>query len=423
MIQDDIEISQQVIGLNAVVSVVALWVTASLVIIAQRSLGELEIHQADLENQVDNRTADLQKSESRLRHMISDVEGYAILMMDCDGHFENWNKGFKDMTGYGSEEIIGKGPRILCTQKDQENYVFEKLLERATNNGRASYDGLLVRKNGSLFWAKVTLTAIFDQEKILNGFSIVIHDLTEKREAEELDNKYSEQLEVKNKELEQFAYIVSHDLQEPLRTISGFTNLLAKKYESVFDEHARTSMSFVTDATKRMSALITGVLSFSRLGKSDEKVKINTRQLIDNIIADIGARIDEKKALIEIGDLPVIYGFETQLRLLFQNLMSNGLKFQNEGETPHIKIQANESSTHWIFQVSDNGIGIKATDLTKIFEIFRRLHSREIYDGTGIGLAHCKKIVTSHDGKIWVESEINQGSTFHFSISKNLKLG
>lgn len=423
MIQDDTEISQQVIGLNAVVSVVALWVTASLVIIAQRSLGELEIHQADLENQVDNRTADLQKSESRLRHMISDVEGYAILMMDCDGHFENWNKGFKDMTGYGSEEIIGKGPRILCTQKDQENYVFEKLLETATNNGRASYDGLLVRKNGSLFWAKVTLTAIFDQEKTLNGFSIVIHDLTEKRKAEKLHETHSEQLEEKNKELEQFAYIVSHDLQEPLRTITGFTKLLSKKHHEVFDENARTSMNFILEATKRMSSLIKGVLDFSRLGKSDTAVEINTTTLIKDIISDLGARIEDTNAQIKVDDLPIISGYETQLRILFQNLISNGLKFQKQGTTPQLKIQVSESPSHWVFTVIDNGIGIKTEDLTKIFEIFRRLHSREIYDGTGIGLAHCKKIVTSHDGKIWVESEINQGSTFHFSISKNLKLG
>lgn len=419
----DEQMSGQIIGLNSLISVVAIWVTASLVLIAQKSLSQLEGHQEELENQVEIRTSELQKSESRLRHMIGDVAEYAIIMMDSDGHIENWNKGARDINGYDSEEVIGKSPRLFHTKRDQENFVFEKLIETAINEGNASQEGIRVRKNGTTFWAKTSITAILDKKGLLTGFSKVTHDLTAKRETEKIHETYSEQLAEKNKELEQFAYIVSHDLQEPLRTITGFANLLSKKHHDLFDEHAKASMNFILEATKRMSLLINGVLDFSRLGKSEEAVKINTNTLINDIVSDIGARIEDANAQIEIDVLPNIYGYQTQLRLLFQNLMSNGLKFQKEGATPQLKIQVNESSSHWTFSVADNGIGIKAVDLTKIFEIFQRLHSRETYEGTGIGLAHCKKIVESHDGKIWVESEVDKGSSFHFSISKDLMLG
>ena len=220
----------------------------------------------------------------------------------------------------------------------------------------------------------------------------------------------------KNKELEQFAYIASHDLQEPLRTVNSFVELLMKDYHGKLDHNADTYLQFISQAATRMSTLIKGLLDYSRIGQDKEPTTVDCNSIIKEIQADFGTIINESQATLDIDELPKLKGYETELRLLFQNLISNAIKFQKKGTVPQIKISAQKENKRWKFSFADNGIGIATEHKQRIFSIFQRLHTKSEYDGTGIGLAHCQKIVDLHGGKIWVESKPNEGSTFYLTI-------
>ncbi len=230
------------------------------------------------------------------------------------------------------------------------------------------------------------------------------------------------ELESKNKELEQFAYIASHDLQEPLNTISSFINLITEDYGDSFDDVGKESLIFIQDASVRMKNLIDALLRYSRLGRSREFSDVDCNTILDELQKDLKIRIEDSGAQIITEDLPVVTGSTIEIRLLFQNLISNGIKFRAAGVTPKISISSHkktnteESKDYWEFSVKDNGIGIPDQHKERIFAIFQRLHSREDYEGTGIGLAHCKKIVESHGGEIWLESTEGKGSIFYFTI-------
>jgi signal transduction histidine kinase len=232
----------------------------------------------------------------------------------------------------------------------------------------------------------------------------------------------SEELNLKNKELEQFTYIASHDLQEPLNTISGFMKLLQKEAGTDnLSKDAQEYISYALDATDRMKNLIAHLLDYAKLGSNSISSEIDCNILATEVVKDLSAKIKETGAIVNINKLPVIQGYATELRLLFQNLIGNALKFkkQDTGTIPHINISASKVENGYKFAVEDNGIGIKAKHLDNIFNVFQRLHTDTAYDGSGIGLAHCKKIVELHGGKIWVESEFGAGSTFYFTIPGN----
>ncbi|MCB9231193.1 MAG: DUF4154 domain-containing protein [Bacteroidia bacterium] len=242
--------------------------------------------------------------------------------------------------------------------------------------------------------------------------------LTQKNNAIALQK---EQLERANLELGQFAYVASHDLQEPLRTVANFVNVLQEDYGPQFDEQASQYFNLITDSTTRMKALVKDLLDYSRIGRERDFVNVDLNQLIKEIRTDLDSLIRENGAQIQTDDLPVIPGSATDLRLLFQNLLNNAIKFSRPGISPQIRISATPQGESWILAVKDNGIGIEEKFHEKIFIIFQRLHNKNEYQGTGIGLAHCKKIVDLHRGKIWVESIPEQGSTFFVSLpAKNL---
>ena len=235
----------------------------------------------------------------------------------------------------------------------------------------------------------------------------------------DLDRKVVESV-AKNKELEQFAYIASHDLQEPLRTVQSFSQLLSTEYKDRFDETGQKSLEYIGAATVRMSNLIKGLLDYSRIGKERALSNVDCNVLLTEIRDDLSAMINETQGSISFDILPKIRGYETELRLLFQNLIINGLKFRDLERHPVIEISAKRVGSFWQFTVKDNGIGIAEEHTEKIFSIFQRLHDKESYEGTGIGLAHCRKIVELHAGQIWVESQVGQGSVFYANISMNL---
>jgi len=227
-------------------------------------------------------------------------------------------------------------------------------------------------------------------------------------------------LERKNQELEQFAYVASHDLQEPLRTIVGFTQLLHRKYKKQLGEEGKEEMNLIINATSRMKSLITGLLAYTKIGKARAVKAIDCNSLIHTVKEDLSLILAEKNAKLNIGNLPKINAYETEVRQLFQNLITNALKFQKAENQPRIKISGKELNGKHQFSIQDNGIGIAEEYQEQIFSIFKRLHTIDKYEGTGIGLAQCKKIVELHDGQIWVESKENEGSTFYFTISYSL---
>ncbi|MBD0403141.1 ATP-binding protein [Flammeovirga sp. EKP202] len=224
-------------------------------------------------------------------------------------------------------------------------------------------------------------------------------------------------LQGKNKELEQFAFITSHDLQEPLRTISSFSDLLQEQDLSQLDKESKRFIYYIGQASKRMSMLIHGLLEYSRLGKNRELKKVNINEILSHVQDDMQVVIEETNTIIEYVDLPVVYGYPLELRLLFQNLISNAIKFRKPTEAPFIKISSAHIDGEWMFGIQDNGVGIDEKFRQKIFIIFQRLTSKSDGEGTGIGLAHCQKIINLHHGQIWVESEVGVGSTFYFTIN------
>lgn len=228
--------------------------------------------------------------------------------------------------------------------------------------------------------------------------------------------KQNKKLQNQNKELEQFTYIASHDLQEPLRSLISFSELLEKEFIGKLGENGEFYINFISKSSKRMQLLVKGLLDYSRIGREKKLAEIDCNQIIKDVLSDMMITIKESNAEITVSDLPHLKGYETEIRQLFQNLVSNALKFRKKDVAPKIKIFAQKKEDDWLFSVQDNGIGIEENNKQKLFVIFKRFNNREEYEGTGIGLAHCKKIVELHGGTIWADSKFGEGSTFYFTI-------
>ena len=261
---------------------------------------------------------------------------------------------------------------------------------------------------------------ILDPDGKKLGAVVTVRDVTEKKEAEQELQKINAELLQSNQELEQFAYVASHDLREPLRMVISFTQLLSQKYEKQLDEEADTIIGFAVNGAKRMEILIEDLLSYSRLGKQKKTFKlVNCNLVIKKTLANLKVSIEENLAVIKVRPLPQVVGDEVQLVQLFQNLINNALIYQSE-IPPEVEISAVSQQQGWLFSIKDNGIGISAENSKRIFEVFQRLHPKDKYSGTGIGLAICKKIVERHGGRIWVESELGKGSTFKFTLNSKI---
>lgn len=248
-----------------------------------------------------------------------------------------------------------------------------------------------------------------------------LHTELESKEKAEIGLKHAvEELERSNKELEQFAYIASHDLQEPVRMVGNFTQLLERRYKDKLDNKALEYISFAVDGAQRMQLLITGLLKYSRITThARDYSAVDCNMVLGSVLKNLELSIRESSASITSGVLPTIMADEVQLTQLFQNLISNAIKFRRGSEVPEIHISSVQKNENWLFSVRDNGIGIDPQYGERIFQIFQRLHTRSEYPGTGIGLAVCKRIVERHGGKIWIESELDKGTTFYFTFSMN----
>lgn len=268
------------------------------------------------------------------------------------------------------------------------------------------------------FEPKVLLSKIdffiekYQQQQLLKH----THTLLEKRVQER-----TAELERSNRELEQFAYVASHDLQEPLRSVTSYLQLLQKRNEGQLDEKSTKYINVAVDGARRMKNLIEGLLTYSRVGTDGNSFEpVDCNVIVEKVLTDLRLVIIETKAKINYKNLPEIKADAMQIQLLFQNLISNAIKFRQPDKVPEITIEAEKAEGRWHFTVQDNGIGIENEFFDRIFVIFQRLHTRSEYEGTGIGLALCKKIVQRHGGDIWLESELGKGTIIHFTILKDL---
>ncbi len=259
-----------------------------------------------------------------------------------------------------------------------------------------------------------------EEEKIMlrNTQKAVINILEDYSEEKASVERINLRLESSNKEIEQFAYITSHDLQEPLKTISNYVGLLVKRYKGKLDEDADQYLEVIKGATARMRSLIKDILDYSTIGNDKIKEAIDCNILLNDILNDMALSISESKSVVRLEKLPTVHGYYSGMKSLFQNLISNAIKFRKKDSHPTISITAQAHGTDWHFVVRDDGIGIEKKYYDKLFVIFQRLHNKDEYSGTGIGLAQCKKIVEQHGGNIWVESEPEIGSAFNFTIPK-----
>lgn len=230
--------------------------------------------------------------------------------------------------------------------------------------------------------------------------------------------KANQELKRQNSELEQFAYLASHDLKQPLRTIASYSKLLSRKYKGNLDGSADLYLKFMTDSAFRMTSLIDDLLKISTINKSVEKESIDLNILVENVLIDINSLVKEKGAQITFGVLPIIESSKTQIYQIFQNLISNAIKYSEVHVVPQVKITAEDKLKYWLFKVQDNGIGVDPRFKEQIFDIFKQLNVSKEYNGSGIGLSQVKKIVELHGGKIWVESSLKQGSIFYFTLLK-----
>ncbi|WP_373082939.1 ATP-binding protein [Zhongshania sp.] len=266
------------------------------------------------------------------------------------------------------------------------------------------------------------LARVFDHllQELSHRQDLLEKEVVERKVIEKELRLNNQKLASLNKDLEQFTYIASHDLQEPLRTVQSFVELFTQNYDEKLDDQAKVFLGFINESTERMTALIRGLLDYGRLGAESSVALVSCEKVVADVCADLALRIADVGGVVEYSNLPVVMGRETELRLLFQNLISNGLKFSRPDVKPKIVISAEKIEGVWQFSVRDNGIGIAGNDFQRVFLIFQRLHGRDKFEGSGIGLAHCKKIVELHDGNIWLESELNKGSVFYFTLGNKI---
>lgn len=380
------------IGLNPLVTADGTLVLASIIDITERK-----------------------KAEQRFRLVVESAPN-AMVLVNEEGTISLVNAQTEKLFGYGRDELIGIKLEILLPERfreehpDRRNQFFQSPSVRSMGAGR---DLFARRKNGTEIQVEIGLNPIDTDEGLMVLASII--DITERKNQEATLIRKNE-LEVKNKELEQFAFLASHDLQEPLRTVSNYIQILEEDYGNTLDVNATHHLKTIDQATKRMSILVKALLMYARIGRDQKLALTDLNRILSEVLSDLENLILSSNAKIISDPLPSLNVYEVEFRQLLQNLISNAIKFSKKGIDPEVRIRCEKEDAFCHFLVQDNGIGIDLKYLDRIFFIFQRLHLKEEYEGHGIGLAHCKKIIELHNGRIWVESDPEVGSKFHFII-------
>lgn len=336
----------------------------------------------------------------------------------------HYSDGIYDIYEFNPAEVPAKDLYTKTLRRvhpdDLEKVILsiDRINKKQFSKNIKSIEYRIVLPNNKIKWLRYTI----GEYRIGKGFVGTVQDITKSKTLELELQQALDELKIKNEDLQQFAYASSHDLQEPLRSITNFSQLLNRSMGNQVTADQRMFLDFILNSTNRMSKLISAILEYSRIGRNKKKTQINSNEVVKEILEDLSYALQETGGQIKVSTLPTIIGFRSEFRMLLQNLIGNGLKFRHKDRSPIIHISSQSSKTHYQFSVRDNGIGIDKKYIHKIFQLFSRLHSKEAYEGTGIGLTHSKKIVELHGGTIWVEANEEGGSTFYFTISKTLEV-
>ncbi len=355
----------------------------------------------------------LLESESKFSNMFHKNPA-AITLSDSEGRYIDINESFSKLTGYEYDELIGHTSTELNITNSEER---KQYLNRFKYEDSPDPSEFRIRTKSGEKRIVINNSELIQLDHKINYITFA-YDITERKQYEEKLESLTDELKRSNDELQRFAYVSSHDLQEPLRMVTSFTQLLERRYKNKLDKDADEYIEFIVEGAKRMKMLIDDLLIFSRLNNNVIKYEnVNIKTILDTILLNLQATIDETSTQITHDPLPLVNGDPLRLVQVFQNLISNSIKFNNK-KIPKIHITAKNEGNQWLFKVSDNGIGIDSRHQEKIFTIFQRLHTRQEYEGTGIGLAIVKKIIQQNGGHIWAKSKLNKGTEFYFTIRK-----
>ncbi len=337
-----------------------------------------------------------------------------LVTIGPDGKITDVNAATEAVTGRDRKNLIGTDFSDYFTEPDRAR---EGYLQVFRDGFVRDYALELRRADGHITSVLYNASVYRDEAGQVIGVFAAARDITERKRAEQEIRTYAEELRRSNQELEHYAYVASHDLQEPLRTISSFSQLLSRRYQGRLDSDADDFIAFIVEGATRMQRLINDLLAFSRIGTRGRPfTAVDCEDALRAAIENLGVAVAESDTTITHDPLPTVRADATQLTQLFQNIIGNAIKFRRPEEPPRVHVSAQRQAAGWQLSVRDNGIGIDPQFFERIFVIFQRLHGRDDYPGTGIGLAICKKIVERHGGRLWVESEPGNSSTFHFTI-------
>ena len=354
-----------------------------------------------------------QQTQARLASLVENSQ-YAIVTHAVGGVVLTWNRGAERLYGFEASEVIGRAvPEIVAPQASELMHSrYGSMIEERRGQ---EFETVLTRKDGSVVEVAISMSPIHDARGKVVAYSTLSNDITERKRAERALLARSEELASSNAELEQFAYVASHDLQEPLRMVASYVELLARRYKGRLDSDADEFINFAVDGAARMKGLINDLLNYSRAGRGKPVGPVRFGEVVQRALANLVLNIEETGAIVTCDAMPIVNGDESQLTELVQNLVANAIKFCGENP-PAVHISAARQGSSWLISVRDNGIGISSEYAERIFVMFQRLHGPSDYPGTGIGLAICKRIVERHGGRIWVESEPGNGANFCFTI-------
>jgi len=361
--------------------------------------------------------AAVRASEEKFRTLVETTSDW-LWELDKDIVYTYASPQIRDLLGYEPEDIIGKTPFDLMPAESREDVRIALEEVVASHQSFTGRESVHVHRDGHRVVLETSGRPILDPEGRLIGYRGIDRDITARKDVEKKLSALLEELQRSNTELEQFAYVASHDLQEPLRMVASYTQLLERRYHDALDDDARDFIAYAVDGANRMQRLINDLLAFSRIQtKGREFTQVDLNAVLGQSRANLARAIDDASAVVTNDELPTVMADEAQLVSVFQNLVSNALKFHSN-HAPRIHVEVRNVESFWDISVADNGIGISADFFDRIFVIFQRLHTRDEYPGTGIGLALCKRIIERHGGRIWVESTVGEGTTFHFTLAK-----
>jgi PAS domain S-box-containing protein len=344
------------------------------------------------------------------RHQVREITEYAMFTLDPDGILQSWNAGVERLLGYSEQEWIGQPASIIFTPAEKAMEVCEAEMRKAQDSGSAADIRWHRRKDGTEFFANGFMNAIRDDAGALLGYVKIMSDETARKQ---LQDSLSES----NAALEQFAYVASHDLQEPLRTMSSYAELLTRKYTGKFDAEADRFLGFIVNASQRMSTLIQDLLEYARATTEEERpTSVALDEDLEAALTHLTQAIEESGASITHDPMPTIAVDRGQMVRLFQNLIGNALKYRKPDQIPQIHITAEQMNREWTIAIRDNGIGFDPQYASTIFAPFKRLHQPDAFPGTGVGLAISRRIVEAHGGRIWAESRPGEGAIFRFTL-------